>query len=527
MKTHVLKIFQVFIICFLLKSTLTFAQTGQNGIDFPVITHINMAVIVIDFPDTPQPTKEQYFPTTEVMHNIIFNGQIAAFFRDMSYGQFTFSGDVFGYFTHQNPGIINGNLVDQAGVLDISTITIPGFDISRYDVIAMVSVYDGPGWGVAYGTIRGGTLPLSVNGIMIKKPGFLASAMLKPTSEELINTFNYSPAYFIPTANEQALSENTTIPLSVFDHVFAHEFGHVLGLMHANSRTNSSSFDYEPEVVGNNCLCYAPGYEAKGDLLNDEYGNVFDLMGNGTLGSSFNMAFRDLLGWTNTTNRYSIKDYGHFTAILHPVNERLGVRSVEIRLPYQFVEAPYKNRGYFLEVRTASSPWDNMLSNPQLSENNNGIMVNRIQNVTSQLLDMSPSPNITVNSRVWPDRRDVVLKPGMVYNNKEIKLSNIIKNADGSFNVDIDVIIPTRIEQPGLNKNLNIYPNPVTNELIIEIKGNTNNTYFNISNSIGKVVFKGSLKEKTTIQTTSFPPGLYFIKLENGKTFEFKKVIKE
>ncbi|MFA5972729.1 MAG: T9SS type A sorting domain-containing protein, partial [Lentimicrobiaceae bacterium] len=72
-----------------------------------------------------------------------------------------------------------------------------------------------------------------------------------------------------------------------------------------------------------------------------------------------------------------------------------------------------------------------------------------------------------------------------------------------------------------------VYPNPVTNELIIEIKANTKKTNFEILNSIGQVAFKGNLLERTVVQTSGFAPGMYLIKFENGKSFEFKKIIKE
>ncbi len=74
---------------------------------------------------------------------------------------------------------------------------------------------------------------------------------------------------------------------------------------------------------------------------------------------------------------------------------------------------------------------------------------------------------------------------------------------------------------------ISIYPNPVSNELIIEFFGNKNNSGFEIVNPIGQVVFKGNLLEKTIVQTSGFAPGVYLIKLENGKTYEFKKIVKE
>ena len=48
-----------------------------------------------------------------------------------------------------------------------------------------------------------------------------------------------------------------------------------------------------------------------------------------------------------------------------------------------------------------------------------------------------------------------------------------------------------------------------------------------ILNAIGQVVCKGDFIGKTTVQSSDFAPGIYLIKLENGKTFEFRKMIKE
>jgi hypothetical protein len=76
------------------------------------------------------------------------------------------------------------------------------------------------------------------------------------------------------------------------------------------------------------------------------------------------------------------------------------------------------------------------------------------------------------------------------------------------------------------DNHIKIYPNPVSNELIIEIVGKTEKVNFEILNSIGQVILKGDLIEKTTVQTSNFVPGVYLIKIENGKTFEFKKILK-
>ena len=97
-------------------------------------------------------------------------------------------------------------------------------------------------------------------------------------------------------------------------------------------------------------------------------------------------------------------------------------------------------------------------------------------------------------------------------------------NSDPSNTINVTV---TGIEVVESGRVIKVYPNPVSNELIIEREGNNEKVNFEILNAIGQVVFKGNLIDKTTVQTSNFAPGVYLIKLENGKTFEFKKIIKE
>ena len=95
---------------------------------------------------------------------------------------------------------------------------------------------------------------------------------------------------------------------------------------------------------------------------------------------------------------------------------------------------------------------------------------------------------------------------------------------------DTSVCTPiTSVGMSSVQKNafLSIYPNPVSDELIIEIKGSTEKNNFEILNALGQIVFKSNFIEKTTIQTRNFIPGVYFVKLENSQTFEIKKVVKE
>jgi len=63
--------------------------------------------------------------------------------------------------------------------------------------------------------------------------------------------------------------------------------------------------------------------------------------------------------------------------------------------------------------------------------------------------------------------------------------------------------------------------------LIIEADNLNENTSFKIINSVGQVISAGTLMTKTHIQTSHFPMGIYLLKVENGKTFEIRKIVKK
>ena len=94
-----------------------------------------------------------------------------------------------------------------------------------------------------------------------------------------------------------------------------------------------------------------------------------------------------------------------------------------------------------------------------------------------------------------------------------------------------DTSVCTQITTVGISsaqpKAISIYPNPVSNELNIEIEGNNEQVNFEIINSMGQVVLKGNFVKKTSVQTNNFAPGVYILKLGNNKGFEFKKIVKE
>ncbi|MPM30014.1 hypothetical protein SDC9_76556 [bioreactor metagenome] len=70
---------------------------------------------------------------------------------------------------------------------------------------------------------------------------------------------------------------------------------------------------------------------------------------------------------------------------------------------------------------------------------------------------------------------------------------------------------------------IRLYPNPVTDKLVIEYPENDKNTAFIIQNVTGQIVFRGDLVEKTIVSTEELAPGTYVIRFENNTVMQFIK----
>ncbi|HBG71995.1 MAG: hypothetical protein A2W93_05425 [Bacteroidetes bacterium GWF2_43_63] len=77
------------------------------------------------------------------------------------------------------------------------------------------------------------------------------------------------------------------------------------------------------------------------------------------------------------------------------------------------------------------------------------------------------------------------------------------------------------------NGVVKIYPNPFSNEIIIDPGNNSENISFEILSSVGQVVYEGVVSNKTIVPSAEFAPGVYVIKLKNGEDEQFLKIVKE
>jgi hypothetical protein len=94
------------------------------------------------------------------------------------------------------------------------------------------------------------------------------------------------------------------------------------------------------------------------------------------------------------------------------------------------------------------------------------------------------------------------------------KASNIIKD------------VMTSISSIEKNEKINVYPNPVTDDLTLEANENVNEIGFKIFNQAGQEIFTGNFFGKTIVHTSSFSSGIYLIRFDTGKAYEFKKIVK-
>jgi photosystem II stability/assembly factor-like uncharacterized protein len=82
-------------------------------------------------------------------------------------------------------------------------------------------------------------------------------------------------------------------------------------------------------------------------------------------------------------------------------------------------------------------------------------------------------------------------------------------------------------DQPSSLNYLKIYPNPIKDKITIELLI-TGNTQFSIINVSGQELMMGQITDnKTKIDASNLPKGVYFVKLTNKQTLEVRKIIKE
>jgi hypothetical protein len=120
--------------------------------------------------------------------------------------------------------------------------------------------------------------------------------------------------------------------------------------------------------------------------------------------------------------------------------------------------------------------------------------------------------------------------------NSDLVQANVCSNLEYGEQEDYTVNViqnTTGVDNLNSEQHLNIYPNPVTNELIIET---SNNDLFNISltNIVGQTVkqlgirnYELGITHYSVIDMKNLANGMYLIKIFNEKEVLVKKIIKQ
>ena len=164
---------------------------------------------------------------------------------------------------------------------------------------------------------------------------------------------------------------------------------------------------------------------------------------------------------------------------------------------------------------------NNVLTNLDLSSNA-ALKTLNCQNNSLTSLNIKNGHNTSITTFSAPNN------PGLSC----IQVDDAIYSATHWFGKDAGAIYSTSCgtvtETPGISKTTwSVYPNPVSDELIIEADNLNENTSFKIINSVGQVISAGTLMPKTKVQTSHYPMGIYLLKVENGKTFDVRKIVKK
>jgi len=105
-----------------LMNCLELSATESMDAENKIIRNKNVAVILVDFPDTPDSVKIHY-PTIEEAQEYFCGELITSYFSDISYNKFDITGQVFGYFTM--PVTLTEDLRNNDEIINITDLIVP------------------------------------------------------------------------------------------------------------------------------------------------------------------------------------------------------------------------------------------------------------------------------------------------------------------------------------------------------------------------------------------------------------------
>jgi hypothetical protein len=113
-----------------------------------------------------------------------------------------------------------------------------------------------------------------------------------------------------------------------------------------------------------------------------------------------------------------------------------------------------------------------------------------------------------------------------VASNGSYYVKSTLQGCQSDASNTINVVL-SGVDKSFTDKMIQIYPNPFTNDLTIKQTGSIKITNFKIVNTIGKIVYNGTLNREIIVRTDNFKSGVYILEFEDGSSFKFEKIIKK
>lgn len=334
--------------------------------------------------------------------DLIFNGQIQNFYKEQSYNQVNFSGDVTDWIAinkNFSGGVCGSVSIDDRfenkEIQDY--INNKNIDLRKYGRIVYI---------VANNYVDGG-----------------GCSMVGKSDNLVFNSTNYrvSEAWVGLTPGSSGHSSDHPFSWSYFDYVFSHEMGHSLGVMHANSWA---------------CV----GQSLYGECQHIEYGNYFDTMGGGVRSLHFNAFYKELLGWLEPNSKRLLTITQSGTYYLSPLESATGTVAAKIINPanseYKGVDFPF-----YLEYRQPIG-FDAGIKNPQLGNVDNGLLVNQVIHEYSKT--STPHPRL-IDATPNDGDYNPTVGPGVVLDDpgRGVKIHSVSRKKGGLIGFNVDLKTPT------------------------------------------------------------------------------------
>ncbi|MFT6321330.1 MAG: hypothetical protein ACJAT4_002260 [Granulosicoccus sp.] len=89
--------------------------------------------------------------------------------------------------------------------------------------------------------------------------------------------------------------------------------------------------------------------------------------------------------------------------------------------------------------------------------------------------------------------------------------------------------VPTSIKAPTQNLDLNVYPTVIADEFFVEVSEELlhEKTQISVVNNLGQVIYNNTITNvKERLDASSFPAGIYYVRINNATGIGTKKIIK-